>query len=168
MDATRFEQSRSGFWGAALLAALLAGAAPGRAADGDAGVARFAWLAGCWALDAAEPGSGEQWMMPAGGTMLGAGRTVKGGQTVSFEFMQLRVQPDGVVAFIAQPSGRPPTAFPLLRAGEREAVFENPQHDFPRRVMYARQGERLQARIEGTRNGVARGIDFAMVRTACP
>ena len=38
--------------------------------------AALAWLAGCWASEGAEPGSGEQWMPPAGGTLpaTGAGR----------------------------------------------------------------------------------------------
>jgi hypothetical protein len=67
-----------------LLAALLAmGAA--RAADNTVPppetVDKLAWLAGCWNVDGAEPGSGEQWSTAAGGTILGTSRTVKGGKT---------------------------------------------------------------------------------------
>lgn len=127
----------------------------------------IAWLAGCWRADAGEPGSIEQWMPPAGGSMLGMGRTVRGGRTAEFEFMRI-VAEDGTLVFVAQPSGRPPTRFPAARVGAAEAVFEQPGHDFPQRVIYARDGaDRLRARIEGTRGGQLRGIDFPMTRTPC-
>lgn len=53
-------------------------------------VTSLEWLAGCWAIEGGEPGSGEQWMAPAGGAMLGVGRTVRRGTTVAHEFMQIR------------------------------------------------------------------------------
>jgi hypothetical protein len=151
----------------ALAALINASAAAGAvAAPGD--LEKMRWLAGCWQSQDAEPGSVEQWTAAAGGTMLGLSRTVKQGQTVSFEFMQLRELPDGRLAFIAQPSGRSATVFPALRLTEAEAAFENPTHDFPQRVVYARDGaERLRARIEGQRNGALRTIEFPMVRVGC-
>ncbi len=63
--------------------------AQARAAESD--IHKLAWLSGCWQSDTGEPGSGEQWSALAGGTMLGAGRTVRQGKTVDFEFMQLIV-----------------------------------------------------------------------------
>ena len=131
--------------------------------------APVAWLAGCWAQQGREAGSVEQWMAPAGGLMLGMARIVKNGRVVEFEFMQMRADADGKLAYIAQPQGRPPTSFGLLRHGEAEAVFENPAHDFPQRVSYRRTApDQLVARIEGQMNDKARGIDFAMQRTPCP
>jgi hypothetical protein len=149
----------------AMAVAILAGPAV-QAAPGD--LDKMRWLAGCWQSQDAEPGSVEHWTAAAGGTMLGLSRTVKQGQTVSFEFMQLRELPDGRLAFMAQPSGRSATVFPALRVAEAEAAFENPTHDFPQRVVYAREGsERLRARIEGLRNGALRTIEFPMVRVGC-
>ncbi|HEY8877200.1 MAG TPA: DUF6265 family protein [Roseateles sp.] len=127
------------------------------------------WLAGCWTQTGREAGSVEQWMAPAGGVMLGMARTLKNGRVVEFEFMQIRADADGKLAYIAQPQGRPPTEFGLLRQGEAEAVFENPAHDFPQRVSYRREAaDRLVARIEGMMKGKERGIDFPMQRVACP
>lgn len=131
--------------------------------------APIAWLAGCWTQQGREAGSVEQWMAPAGGQMLGMARTVKGGRVVEFEFMQVRTTAEGALVYVAQPQGRPPTEFPLLRQGDAEVVFENPSHDFPQRVLYRRDApDRLVARIEGTRNGQLRGIDFPMQRATCP
>lgn len=150
----------------AVLAALLPG--PAARAQGD-DLSRLAWLAGCWKSDTAEAGSVEQWMPPAGGTMLGMSRTVRQGRTVEFEFLQIRAQPDGKLAYVAQPSGQPTATFPLLRLGDTEAAFENPQHDFPQRVVYqlAEGGSKLKARIEGLRGGKLRVIEFPMSRASC-
>ena len=129
----------------------------------------MAWLAGCWAAEDSEPGSVEQWMPLAGGTLLGMGRTVRAGRTVEHEFMQIRLAADGTPVFIAQPSRRAaPVPFKLLRASPTEMVFENLEHDFPQRVIYRQESSTsLRARIEGLRNGVLRGIDFPMRRSPC-
>jgi Domain of unknown function (DUF6265) len=135
-----------------------------RAAD----ISQLAWLGGCWKSETAEPGSGEHWLALAGGTLLGISRTVKDERTVEFEFMQIRAVENGQLAFIAMPSGQNTVVFPLLRLGEAEVVFENPQHDFPQRVIYQRDGEtKLRARIEGMRRGALRVIDFPMNRVSC-
>lgn len=153
---------------AALLACAL-GAAPLHAQDAqDAPLAALAWLAGCWSAEGGEPGSGEQWMPLAGGTMFGVGRTVRNGRTVAHEFMQIRRAADGTVVFIARPSGQAEASFALVAGGDGEARFENPAHDFPQRVIYRRvSAERVAARIEGLRNGQPRGVDFPLRRVPC-
>ncbi|WP_435003586.1 DUF6265 family protein [Xanthomonas arboricola] len=149
----------------AVIIVLVAGTGTSaRAAD----ISQLAWLGGCWKSDTAEPGSGEHWLPLAGGTLLGVSRTVKQGKTVEFEFMQIRAAESGQLAFIAMPSGRKTVVFPLLRLGETEVVFENPQHDFPQRVIYQLEGEtKLRARIEGMRKGALRVIEFPMNRVSC-
>lgn len=148
-----------------LLAALLPGPALAQGADP---LAAAAWLAGCWAAEGQETGSGEHWTAPAGGTMLGVGRTVKNGKTVDFEFMQLRSTAEGKLNFVALPSGQRETTFAQVSNTPEALVFENLQHDFPQRVIYRWvSDERFMARIEGLRSGMLRGIDFPMKRTAC-
>jgi hypothetical protein len=150
-----------------LLPSLLLAACATAQAQADPFVS-IGWLAGCWAQQNREAGSVEQWMAPAGGLMLGMARTLKNGRVVEFEFMQIRADAEGKLSYIAQPQGRPPTEFKLLQPGEAEAIFENPAHDFPQRVIYRLAApDRLVARIEGQVNGKERGIDFPMQRTAC-
>ena len=130
-------------------------------------VATLAWLAGCWQSELDDPGSGEQWMAPAGGSMLGMSRTVKGGRTVQFEFMQLRESATGLV-FIAQPGGRAGTVFSATQATADAAVFERQGPDFPQRVAYRLRADGgLAARIEGDAGGAPRAVDFPMRRVAC-
>ena len=100
-------------------------------------------------------------MPPAGGTMLGMSRTVARGRTVEYEFIVLRKESDGTVNYVAKPSRQSETAFKLVRAGANEAVFENPQHDFPQRILYQlKPGGQLMAAIEGTKNGKTRRVEF--------
>lgn len=147
-----------------MMAVLLTACAAASASPAEGALAKLAWLQGCWAADGAELGSGEHWMAPAGGSMLGMSRTIRKGRTSEYEFLRIAQGADGRLAFIAQPSGQPQAAFPLLRQDEDTVVFENPAHDFPQRVIYRRIGDtRLHARIEGR----GKGIDFPMSRTAC-
>lgn len=100
--------------------------------------------------------------------MLGLSRTVKGDKTVNFEFMQLRVGQDGRLIFVALPSGQKETVFTAVSQTSDGVTFENIHHDFPQRVIYTQQqSDRLIARIEGTRSGTIRSVEFPMRRTAC-
>lgn len=128
---------------------------------------QLAWLAGYWMQDGAEAGTTEQWMSPAAGTMVGMGRTVKAGKTVEFEFMRIHTAPDGKLLFTALPSGQQEATFTELRMDDTGIVFENLAHDFPHRVIYRHQDNKLMASIEGVRKGVAKTIAFTMHRIAC-
>jgi len=129
--------------------------------------ARLGWMAGCWETRPA-PGVSieEQWMKPAGGVLLGMGRTVKGGRTVFTEFQ--RIGPvNGKLAYTARIGTKGMTEFPLLRVSDGEIVFENPAHDFPQRIVYRRNGEGMLARIEGVDKGKARSEEFPYARVRC-
>lgn len=137
-------------------------------ADGPIPSEGLIWLAGCWQSVGGEPGSGEQWTPPAGDTLLGVSRTVRGGRTVAYEFLRIRRLDDGRLAYVALPSGQRETTFPLLRATERSLVFENLEHDFPQRVIYSLDDDGvLHARIEGLRRGELRSVDFPLRRIDC-
>ena len=128
----------------------------------------LSWLAGCWEANRNGREINEQWMKPSGGTMLGMGRTVADGKTREYEFLQIREEQDGAIYYVARPSGQPEASFKLVKSENKELVFENPQHDFPQRIIYRLQPDgSLFARIEGTANGKARGFDYPMKRASC-
>jgi hypothetical protein len=100
--------------------------------------------------------------------MLGVARTIRGGRAVAHEFMQIREAEVGHLVYIASPSGQAETTFTSLKASATEVVFENPGHDFPRRVIYRpRPDGGLAARIEGRLDGVERSMDYPMRRVRC-
>ena len=69
---------------------------------------------------------------------------------------------------IASPSGQETAEFQLKKLDDNEVVFENPDHDFPQRVIYRLiDSDHLRGRIEGmTSDGEAR-VEFPLTRTAC-
>jgi hypothetical protein len=128
----------------------------------------LAWLAGCWEGTSAGRLVSEQWMKPLGNMMMGMSRSVKNGQTISYEQIRLERSADGVIRYVAHPSGQSETAFTLVHSGDRSAVFENLLHDFPTRIIYRRiSTDSLLARIEGTVDGKPRSADFRYARAAC-
>ena len=124
------------------------------------------FMTGCWVFEADGRRVEEHWLAPAGGSLLGVSRTVKGGKTVEYEFLQIRDLPEGLT-YIAKPSSQPEAKFVVSSKTADEVVFENPTHDFPQRIRYRLQGDTLRARIEGNLNGKPRGIDFPYSRTNC-
>jgi Domain of unknown function (DUF6265) len=104
------------------------------------------WLAGAWCSQDSDQSIEEHWLTERGGLMLGVNRTVTA-RGASFEF--LRIEFTGKAArFVAQPGGAPPTRFDLVSAAPNSVTFANPQHDFPKRIRYARDGEFLTARVD--------------------
>jgi hypothetical protein len=141
---------------------------------------RLAWMTGCWAYrDSRGRLVEEQWSSPRAGVLFGYSRTTRartgmpGDTLLLYETTRIYEAPDGVLVFAASPSGQQPDEFRWR--GEAAALdsaitFENPAHDFPQRVRYRRAGaagDSLVARVEGTRNGTVRGIDFPYARTDC-
>jgi hypothetical protein len=110
-------------------------------------IGELAWLAGTWSGTEAGTTTEEHWMAPAGGVMLGMNRTVGDG----FVFGEhLRIEETNAGTYYrAWPDGQEPTSFRVVSAGPRRAVFENPAHDYPRRIVYALEGEVLSMTISG-------------------
>ena len=108
----------------------------------------FAWLAGSRSMKGNVLVE-ERWTEPASNMMLGLSRTVRGDKVVEFEFLRIESRADGLY-YVAQPGGRPPTEFKLSRWDGTEAIFENPQHDFPKRVIYRKQPDNVVwAKVDG-------------------
>jgi hypothetical protein len=105
-------------------------------------ISDLSWLAGDWQT---APGgrsqTDEHWTHPAGASMLGLSRTVAGGRTHEFEYLRIEQRQDGIY-YVAHPKARcPATDFKLTRMTATEVVFENPAHDFPKRITYRKTAE---------------------------
>ena len=127
-------------------------------------LADLAWLTGDWQT---APGGKaqieEHWTQAAGASMMGMGRTVVGDKTREFEYLRIEQRADGIY-YVAHPNGRcPGTDFKLTRGSATEAVFENPQHDFPKRITYRKGADdTLMATTDGGEG--TKSISFAYRR----
>ena len=96
-------------------------------------------------------------------TMLGVTRYIREGRTTQFEFTRLHADESGVY-LTPYPGGRSSVSFRLVSSRDGEAVFENLEHDFPKRIIYRGTDDGgLMARIEDE----AQGREWHMPRTIC-
>jgi hypothetical protein len=114
-------------------------------------------MAGTWTGPSGQSIVEEHWTQPRAGTMFGVNRTMQNDATVFFEYLRIEHRTDGVY-YLASPNGRnPPTPFKMIshipsKIGGR-VIFANPEHDFPQRIVYQREGDVMTSQIEGMRSG---------------
>ena len=115
-------------------------------------LADLAWMSGHWIGRFDDVVMEEFWTAPDGSVMVGLHRDVFPDGSSFFEFLRIATTERGPT-YIASPRGTGTTEFALASLDGQTVVFENLDHDFPQRIIYRREGERLIARIEGEVNG---------------
>jgi hypothetical protein len=106
------------------------------------------WMSGTWRQETAAGITEETWSRADGTTMTGMHRNIRPGKKTWFEFLRIE-QRGQTLVYVAQPAGAPPTEFPATSVQPDRIVFENPNHDFPKRITYWKQEAELCARVEG-------------------
>jgi hypothetical protein len=93
--------------------------------------------------------------------MLAISRTVNtSGKMNAFEYLRV-VERDGGLVYIAQPGGAAATEFVLTELTAQRAVFDNPRHDYPKRIVYELSAEGgLSATTGYIKGGTPRRFDF--------
>jgi len=100
--------------------------------------------------------------------MLGFSRMVEEGKTVAFEYLRINEVGDEELILVASPSGQETASFRMVESTGDSVVFENPEHDFPQRIIYRLDDNgNLAGRIEGLIDGAPRAVDFPMERSSC-
>ena len=127
--------------------AALALAAPVAASAQSQAAAFPEWLAGAWSNAEGERWTEEFWTHPRGGIMIGASREGQGETLRTWEAIRILRKPDGTLAYVPMPNGGQAVEFALVRQDEESIEFANPAHDFPQRIRYWREGDRLNAEI---------------------
>jgi hypothetical protein len=125
---------------------------------------QLAWMAGTW-RDDSRPGwtTEEMWLAPRRGTLLGLSREVFDQRTREFEYMRVAVDHDGGLGFYASLNGNEAVRFDVTEASATQLVVTNPAHDYPQRIVYQRQGNRLTATISLMDGSRARSWTYALV-----
>jgi hypothetical protein len=121
------------------------------------------FMAGSWSLSSDGVTVEEHWTDARGNLMVGVNRTAKPGGKASFEFLRVEKR-EGRIAYVAMPGGKNETVFPLKTLTDSRVVFENLSHDFPQRIIYWRDKDRLCARVEGDMGGKAGGEEWCWTR----
>ena len=157
----------SGLAGCATLAPL---AQPGEPFDSaEPSLADLSWISGRWVREEDGEYLEEHWGEPRGNSLLGTFRWLRGDRAWLYEFMLIEELPEGIVfhlrhfgpGSVAWEEQDAPMSYPLARLSEREAVFENPEREDPRRFVYRRSGDELEVRVEAP-DGSAESYTFRL------
>ena len=125
-------------------------------------ISDLAFISGDWQTDpAGRAVSEEHWTRPAGGSMMAVSRTLVGPRLAAFEFLRIEERGEAIY-YVASPKGRcPATDFKLTRLSGQEAVFENPEHDFPKRIIYRKNSDGgLTAIVDGGEGTKSEKFEF--------
>ncbi|MCW3104654.1 MAG: hypothetical protein JWO09_3094 [Bacteroidetes bacterium] len=120
-----------------MIGGMLALASCKRSAD----LSSFSWLAGKWVGKYDTVPIFEQWKPAEGNVMYGRGGVLAGKDTAFAEEISIEEREDGLY-YVAVVKGNPaPAAFKFTGFKNDTAVFEDPKHDFPQRVLYYKNGD---------------------------
>jgi hypothetical protein len=107
-----------------------------------AAISGMGWLAGAWEGPMWGGTFSTYYCTPDGGKIMSYSRLLKGGAVSFHEFEVFEVDGDGVI-FRPFPGGKPATPLRLMACDKdaRKATFENPDKDFPTRIVYHRAAD---------------------------
>jgi hypothetical protein len=126
-----------------------------------------AWMAGSWRGSVAGVEMEEYWTDSKGELMLGAHRDIRGPKKTYFELLRIERHEDGNLYYMAMPGGLPATQFKMTAGAGKRVVFENPEHDFPRRIIYWQPAPKtLCARVEGIGDEPEKAEEYCWARVA--
>jgi len=164
--------------GLALTAGAVQPAEPGDAAASlDPRLEKLAWMRGTWLAHQGGDVLEEIWSAPAGDSLMGMFRWAKQGKAWMFELITVTADDHGVVfrlkhfdrTLVGWEEKGEALTYPLLRQGEREAVFENPERDHPRRFIYRSPNpDTLVVLIEGYTDGELKTQEYRLRREPSP
>lgn len=133
-------------------------------------ISDFSWLIGTWVYETPAYTMTEVWTHGETGQMLGRGVAIAGSDTVFSEDIQLNFQKNGIFYLVSAKgqNGNEWISFELKRptnGASNSFVFENPEHDYPTKIVYERRGDdHLLAWISGMKNGVEKREEFSFSR----
>jgi hypothetical protein len=122
------------------------------------------WIIGQWTSTSGDDSMTEHWQKNDN-LLIGEAWFISSSDTIATEQLKI-VERDNNIFYIASPSDQETTEFKLTEFNADEALFENPDHDFPRKIFYKRISvDSLYARVEGIIHGQQQVMDFYWKKT---
>lgn len=124
---------------------------------------KLLWIADSWVSASGETTSYEEWKVINDDLFEGGSKTIKEGKVIFSESLKIEKTADGIY-YVADVAHNPaPVKFKLTNVTDTSAVFENPDHDFPKKITYLLEEGNLHAFIEGPgKDGNIKKVDFYM------
>lgn len=131
---------------------------------------QFEWLTGTWVREDEYFKSVEHWSYEKAlnndTVLLGYSVQTEGNDTITDETLSIRMLND-TLHYIAIPGLCMPTLFKITEIKDRSFTAENPNHDFPQRIVYDSPGpSTLKATVSGIIKGDLKEINFSWKKKA--
>ena len=109
------------------------------------------WLEGTWTRTNVEPGRSayEKWQKISTSEWSGLGVNMKGDDTTFIEKLKLVIKAYNIYYVADIVENKEPVYFKLTSITDDGFVCENAQHDFPKKISYKKDGEKVRATISG-------------------
>lgn len=137
-------------WNSWLMISLLLVCAGSAGGQDNKKLQQLSWMLGDWQRTGLPEGRTgyERWRVD-GHALAGVGVSKRDGQVLFEERLRL-VEQDGAIYYIADVAENPqPVRFKLVSSSDKKAAFANPEHDFPKRIVYRLQGDHLEVSTSG-------------------
>jgi peptidyl-prolyl cis-trans isomerase A (cyclophilin A) len=121
------------------------------------------WLVEAWAGEADGVRTEESWSVKKGG-LSGVNVVTKDGAPVFSEELRVEAR-GGDVVYLATPEGGPQTEFLQTEFAPSRVTFENPKHDFPKRITYSLTGDVVTVFASGVEGGAERNATWVWKRS---
>ena len=123
---------------------------------------KLLWIVDSWVSpEGSDSRSYEEWKVTGDNLYEGSSKTIKDGVVTFSESLKIENTPDGIYYVADVPHNPAPVKFLLTGVSDTSAVFENPEHDFPKKITYLLEDGNLHAFIEGPgKDGNTKKIDF--------
>jgi hypothetical protein len=120
------------------------------------------WLSGEWTRTNAKAGQSgyETWAKTSAQKLSGKGVTVEGKKTVFVEQLEMIIKGADIFYVVRVTGESKPVYFKLTALTDDSFTCENPQHDFPKKISYKRNGKNLKAVISGG----GQSVDYIFVK----
>lgn len=131
-------------------------------------IKQMEWVIGKWENITGEGELYEIWAKTNDTIYSGRSFMIANNDTVFSEKISLELKNNELfyIPTIGNQNNAQPITFKLVGIENNEIIFENMEHDFPQRVIYANpKPDSLYARIEGNENGKFRKEEFFMKRS---
>ena len=124
-------------------------------------ISNVSWLAGTWTRTNTKPGrTGLEMWSKKGDELIGRGVNMNGADTAFVEKLKI-VSKDGKLFYVADvPENKSAVWFEFIELTSKGFVCENPKHDFPKKISYSLDGDKLKATISGD----GKEVDYWFVR----
>jgi len=120
-------------------------------------------LEGKWIMKTKRGTIGEEWIKVNDTYLQNRGFFIKGGDTIVTERVSLKETKDGIfyTSTVEDQNNKQPIPFKLTSSVDHTFIFENPEHDFPKRIVYQLiSPDSLHAYIDAGADAAGKRQDF--------